>query len=246
MIRVRGLHKSYATGDGRHEVLAGVDLDIARGEFLSIVGRSGSGKTTLLNVIGGLDSDYTGVVEVEGKKLHEMTDREASAYRNGHVGFVFQSFHLFDYMSCLENVMLPALFDPNGPDPSGSRARALDLLDQVGIPEKAKDPPMNLSGGQKQRVAIARALFNRPTMMICDEPTGNLDRQSGDAILELFRALNRDDQITLLIVTHDPLIADAATRRVCIEDGRVLAGADEPGDALSGAAPTDPDAEDVT
>ncbi|MCA9714908.1 MAG: ATP-binding cassette domain-containing protein, partial [Myxococcales bacterium] len=178
-------------------------------------------RPTLLNIIGGLDSDYEGAVEVEGKRLHEMTDLEASAYRNNHVGFVFQSFHLFDYMSCLENVMLPSLFDRKGGAAADARARALDLLDQVGIAEKASQPPMNLSGGQKQRVAIARALFNRPSMMICDEPTGNLDRRSGDAILELFRALNQDDRITLLIVTHDPLIADAATRCVRIEDGQV-------------------------
>ncbi len=222
MIRVRGLHKSYRSGDGSsQEVLRGVDLDIGRGEFVSVVGRSGSGKTTLLNIIGGLDSDYSGTVEVEGKRLHEMTDLEASAYRNNHVGFVFQSFHLFEYMSCLENVLLPSLFDRKGVAQKDARARALDLLDQVGIAEKAEQPPMNLSGGQKQRVAIARALFNRPSMMICDEPTGNLDRRSGDAILELFRKLNVEDQITLLIVTHDPLIAEAAGRCVRIEDGVV-------------------------
>ncbi len=222
MIRVRGLHKSYRSGDGSsQEVLRGVDLDIGRGEFVSVVGRSGSGKTTLLNIIGGLDSDYRGDVEVEGKRLHEMSDLEASAYRNNHVGFVFQSFHLFEYMSCLENVLLPSLFDRKGVAPQEARARALDLLDQVGIAEKAEQPPMNLSGGQKQRVAIARALFNRPSMMICDEPTGNLDRRSGDAILELFRKLNVEDEITLLIVTHDPLIADAASRCVRIEDGVV-------------------------
>ncbi|MCA9691467.1 MAG: ABC transporter ATP-binding protein [Myxococcales bacterium] len=222
MIRVRGLRKTYRAGGDQHEVLAGVDLEIARGEYVSVVGRSGAGKTTLLNIIGGLDSDYTGEVEVEGRRLDKMRDYEASGYRNRHVGFIFQSFHLLDHMTCLENVLLPALFEQSGASTvSEHRARAHALLEQVGIPEKAGALPMNLSGGQKQRVAIARALFNKPTIMICDEPTGNLDRASGDAVIELFRGLNRDDGITLLIVTHDPEIARSATRCLRIEDGQV-------------------------
>lgn len=222
MIRVRNLHKAYRVGEQSHEVLKGIDLDIQRGEFVSLVGRSGSGKTTLLNIIGGLDSDYRGSVEVDGKQLDRMRDREISAYRNLHVGFVFQFFHLLEHMSCLENVLLPALFSSSQKlGNEAARRRGLDLLEKVGIGEKAHIPPTKLSGGQKQRVALARALFNKPTLLICDEPTGNLDQASGEAILELFRTLHRDENITLLIVTHDIYIAQAATRRLQIVAGSI-------------------------
>ena len=226
MIKVRELHKSYRMGDQTQEVLRGIDLDIQRGEFVSLMGRSGSGKTTLLNIIGGLDLDYRGQVEVDGKKLDTMKDREVSAYRNRHIGFVFQFFHLLEHMSCLENVLLPALFgSASGLRGEVAKRRALELLELVGVSEKAHIPPVKLSGGQKQRVALARALFNKPTLLICDEPTGNLDQVSGEAILDLFRTLHRDEKLTLLIVTHDVYIAQAATRHLQMADGKIISPA---------------------
>jgi len=223
MIRLRGVHKTYHTGQTTLEVLKGVDLEIGEGEFVSIVGRSGSGKTTLLNIIGGLDSDYTGTVEVEGKQLGKMSDRDLSRYRNRHIGFVFQSFHLLGHMTCLENVILPSLFDggEGGLDESAAHKRGLELLEQMELGDKAHARPIHLSGGQKQRVAIARALLHQPAMLICDEPTGNLDRASGDAILNLFYELNRTAGLTLIIVTHDDQIAEAAERMVRIVEGNV-------------------------
>ncbi len=224
MIRLSGVHKTYRTGQTNLDVLKGVDLEIAAGEFVSIIGRSGSGKTTLLNIIGGLDSDYRGTVEVEGTQLGQMSDRDLSRYRNRHIGFVFQSFHLLGHMTCLENVILPALFDGGQGSLStrDAQARGLELLAQMDLADKAKSRPIHLSGGQKQRIAIARALLHKPSLLICDEPTGNLDRESGDAILNLFSELNRRDGITLIIVTHDDLIAEAAARVVRIVEGNVV------------------------
>ncbi len=224
MIRLSGVHKTYRTGQTSLEVLKGVDLEIGDGEFVSIIGRSGSGKTTLLNIIGGLDSDYTGKVEVEGRKLSEMSDRDLSRYRNRHIGFVFQSFHLLGHMTCLENVILPSLFNggDGGLSEKQAQDRGLELLAQMDLADKAHARPIHLSGGQKQRIAIARALLHKPELLICDEPTGNLDRDSGDAILKLFSQLNERDGITLIIVTHDDIIAEAAARVVRIVEGNVV------------------------
>ena len=223
MIRVRGLKKAYRTRHHVNEVLRGVDLDVEEGEFVAIVGRSGSGKTTLINVIGGLDSDYTGEVEVQGRTLSRLDDVALSSYRNEHVGFVFQSFHLLEHLSCLENAAMPANFTRGKKARSLEEAhkRAREVLTQVGLEDKCEDLPRNLSGGQKQRVAIARALFNRPTLIVCDEPTGNLDSETAESVLELFRTLNRDGGVTLLIVTHDDFVAEAADRCVRVHDGVV-------------------------
>jgi ABC-type lipoprotein export system ATPase subunit len=222
MIRLRGMHKTYRTGKVETEVLNGVDLDIDEGEFVAIVGPSGSGKTTLLHAVGGLDSDYSGTVEVDGKDLQKLSDAELSSYRNQTVGFVFQHFYLLPHLTCLENVMLPAVFSRGEPQPDDKlRERALKVLEQVDLPEKANDPPTTLSGGQRQRIAIARALFNRPKLMLCDEPTGNLDSKLGASILKLFTALNEDEGITVLIVTHDPAIAASTRRQILVEDGKL-------------------------
>jgi len=227
MIRVRDMHKSYRTGKLVNEVLRGIDLDVADGEFLSIVGPSGSGKTTLLHAIGGLDSDYTGKVEVDGKDLHDLPDTGLSNYRNRFVGFVFQSFYLLPHLTCMENVVLPALFARGdgvlADDAAHTRAR--EVLAHVGLEDRARDRPTTLSGGQRQRIAIARALFNRPRLMLCDEPTGNLDTKTGAQIVELFRRLNKDAGITVLIVTHDPRISQATDRTIRVEDGQLF---DEP------------------
>jgi ABC-type lipoprotein export system ATPase subunit len=221
MIRVRGMRKSYRTGKLVNEVLRGVDLDVAQGEFVAIVGPSGSGKTTLLHTVGGLDSEYEGTLEVDGKDLHSMRDSELSDYRNRKVGFVFQSFYLLSHLTCCENVALPALFARAAThlDHRAAQARARDVLGQVDLADKIDSLPTTLSGGQRQRVAIARALFHQPKLMLADEPTGNLDSKTGSAIVELFRGLSRDQGLTVLIVTHDPKIAAACDRRILVEDG---------------------------
>jgi ABC-type lipoprotein export system ATPase subunit len=228
MIRLRGVRKSYTTNKVVNEVLKGIDLDIDAGEFVAIVGRSGSGKTTLLNIVGALDSQYDGSVQVEGKELRELDDVAISSYRNQNIGFIFQSFYLLEHMTCLENVALPSVFSRNN-DRSGqvltrqaALARARDVLDEVELSEKCDALPNTLSGGQKQRVAIARALFCRPTLMICDEPTGNLDVATAQSILALFRRLNEEQGITLVIVTHDHMISQACKRIIHIREGRIV------------------------
>ena len=251
MIRVRGMQKSYRTGKLVTPVLHGVDLEIAEGEMVSIIGPSGSGKSTLLHAIGGLDRDYEGTIEVEGRDLRKMSDVELSDYRNRHVGFVFQTFNLLPHRSCLENVALPALFARGDGvlTPEKAEERAREVLRRVDLDDKIDALPTTLSGGQRQRVAIARALFSQPRLMLCDEPTGNLDSQMGAIIMELFGRLNREDGITVVIVTHDPRIATATDRTVRVEDGKVLEGGmegDDPMDDLGhDDADADADAEDA-
>jgi putative ABC transport system ATP-binding protein len=224
MIRVKGLRKSYRSGKVVNEVLRDVDLDVATGELASIVGPSGSGKTTLLHAIGGLDTDYEGDVVVDGKKLRQLADAELSAYRNRDVGFVFQSFYLLPHLTCRENVALPALFARGVEVPSHRKtlARAAEVLEQVDLAEKVDARPTTLSGGQRQRVAIARALFNRPKLMLCDEPTGNLDSAMGKNIIELFRRLNEQEKITIIIVTHDPTVSSLTPRTIVCRDGKLF------------------------
>lgn len=223
MIRVRGMRKSYRTGKVVNEVLRGVDLDVEEGEFVAIIGPSGSGKTTLLHTIGGLDTHYEGRVEVDGRDLRDMNDLSLSAYRNEKVGFVFQQFYLLPHLTCLENVALPSIFARgNGTlDHRAATKRAREVLEQVDLADKLHAPPTTLSGGQRQRVAIARALFNRPRLMLCDEPTGNLDSKMGAAIMDLFRRLNAEESITVLVVTHDPKIASSTARRIQVADGLI-------------------------
>src|SRR5258706_9284206 len=186
--RVSQIEKRY----GAQVVLSDVSLTVEDGELLALVGRSGSGKSTLLHILGGLDRRYAGTAEVLGQNLARLDDAALALFRNREVGFVFQSFNLLEHLSVLENVMLPAYFgDAGGPSPeAGARARA--ALERVGIAEKAERRPTELSGGQKQRVAIARALYGGPRLLLADEPTGNLDSETGRQIIELFGALNRD------------------------------------------------------
>jgi putative ABC transport system ATP-binding protein len=224
MIRLKGLRKSYRSAKVTNEVLRDVDLEIAHGELVSIVGPSGSGKTTLLHAIGGLDTDYEGDVVVDGKNLRHLDDAELSTYRNRDVGFVFQSFYLLPHLTCQENVALPALF-ARGDDALSHKkalARASEVLEQVDLAEKIDARPTTLSGGQRQRVAIARALFNRPKLMLCDEPTGNLDSVMGKTIIELFRALNVAEKITMIIVTHDPSVSALTPRTIVCRDGKLV------------------------
>jgi putative ABC transport system ATP-binding protein len=219
IVKLTAVSKRYRSGKTMHEVLHDVNLVVERGELLAIVGTSGSGKSTLLNVVGGLDRDFSGEVQVEGHDLSRLNDTQLSHLRNDKVGFVFQQFNLLEHLSCAENVAMPSIFSPTLiPD---AHERACRALTRVGIGERAADLPANLSGGQKQRVAIARALFNQPPLLLCDEPTGNLDTKTGQQIIELFTALNREDGITLIIVTHESRVSSAAHRVVRLEDGRI-------------------------
>ena len=217
VIHLERIEKSY----GAEPVLREVSLTVAAGALCALVGRSGSGKSTLLQIAGGLDRGYRGRARVLGVDLHTLDDAALSRFRNGRVGFVFQAFHLLDHLTCLENVFLPFYFEARTSSPSTSPGRrAFEALDRVGIAEHADKRPGALSGGQKQRVAIARALYHRPSLLLADEPTGNLDSDTGERIIELFRDLNRDG-LTLLVVTHEERVSRAATRIIRLTDGQV-------------------------
>lgn len=218
MISVEGVSRGYDDGArGVVRVLDGVSLQIAAGDFVAIVGRSGSGKSTLLHVLGGLDTGFTGEVTVAGTKLAALSDVARSRFRNESVGFVFQSFHLVQGLSALENVLLPAAFAATE---GGGEAQAHEALRRVGLGEKAARLPGQLSGGERQRVAIARALFNRPKVLLCDEPTGNLDAQTADEVIALFQTLNAEG-LTIVAVTHEDRLRQAARRVLTLSDGRV-------------------------
>jgi putative ABC transport system ATP-binding protein len=215
VIRLDGVVKQYAN----QAVLRGISLSVAAGELLSLVGRSGSGKSTLLHIMGGLDRRYTGRAEVLGHDLGGLDERRLAQFRNREVGFIFQSFNLLDHLTATENVKLPSYF-ADGPAPDDHK-QALAALERVGMADKADARPSQLSGGQKQRVAIARALFHQPKLLLCDEPTGNLDSDTGRQIIELFRALNRDG-LTLVIVTHEERVSSVASRVLRLEDGSLV------------------------
>ncbi len=216
LARVDSLKKRY----GGQDVLRGVSLRVEEGEILALVGRSGSGKSTLLHILGGLDRRFDGEVEVLGRKLKTLDDRALSHFRNREVGFIFQSFNLLDHLSVEQNVVLPAFFGERVDH--NLRDEAAAALDRVGIRETIDARPGELSGGQRQRVAIARALFSQPKLLLADEPTGNLDSESGDRIIDLFRKLNGEG-LTLVIVTHEDRVSRAATRVERIEDGQIVA-----------------------
>jgi len=224
MLKAEGLYKSYRMGEAEVNVLKGVDLGVRRGEFLAIVGASGSGKSTLLHILGALDRPDKGVVRFEGKDLNRMTSRELNRFRNKRVGFVFQFYHLLDELSVLENVFLPAMAGKSIVGWLGCRrwakSRASELLSQLGLSERAEHKPYQLSGGERQRVAIGRALMNEPRLLLADEPTGNLDSATGNAILNVFDELNRAGQ-TIVMVSHDERIAQNAGRIITLADGKV-------------------------
>lgn len=208
---------------GRDAVLRGASLQVKQGELVALVGRSGSGKSTLLSILGGLDREYQGRVTLFGRDLATLSDGALSLLRNEHIGFVFQSFHLLDHLSALENVLLPNAFSAVPLPHDTAQKRALEALARVDLADRATARPPELSGGQKQRVALARALFFRPQLLLCDEPTGNLDVATGQRIIEMFAALNREG-LTLLLVTHEPRVAAVARRVLRIEAGQVLPG----------------------
>ncbi len=223
MISLRHIHKRFRDAEREVEVLRDLDLEVARGGFTAVVGPSGSGKSTLLYIAGGLDADFEGDAVVAGSDLKSLSARERAAFRNGSVGFVFQSFNLLPALPAVENTMLPGLFVPRGsPAPSLGqlRGRALEALDRVGLADKAERLPGRLSGGERQRVAIARALLSRPAVLLADEPTGNLDAVSGEAVIQLFSGMVRDG-VTVLVVTHEERVSEAATQVLHLEGGRL-------------------------
>ena len=203
--------------NGRVKALRGVDLRIEAGDFVAITGSSGSGKTTLLQMLGGLDTPDSGEIRFRGQSLSEMGD--LSSFRAQRVGFVFQSFHLLSTLSACENVQVPMVGNPL-PE-KGREQRAIQLLKQVGLAERIRHRPSELSGGERQRVAIARSLANEPDLLLADEPTGNLDRESTTMVMELLSRIHRDNGTTLVVVTHDPSTAAYARRRITMSDGVV-------------------------
>jgi putative ABC transport system ATP-binding protein len=230
VIRARDIVKQYRDGDGTEvRVLDGLSLDVADGDFVAVVGPSGSGKSTLLHLLGGLDVHYQGDVEVAGVKLSGLKDKALARFRNQHVGFVFQSFHLIPNLSAVENVLMPSHF---GAANLEARKRAEALLDRVGLLAKKDRSPVRLSGGERQRVAIARALFTGPRLLLCDEPTGNLDAATGAGVISLFEELHREG-LTLLAVTHEERMSSAARRVLRLKEGRLV---EEPRPALAGGA----------
>jgi len=223
VISLRHIRKCFRDGEREVEVLRDLDLEVARGGFTAVVGPSGSGKSTLLYIAGALDADFEGDAVVAGRDLRSLSVRERAAFRNGSVGFVFQSFNLLPALPAVENTLLPGLFVPAGSPalPLGQlRARALEALDRVGLADKAERLPGRLSGGERQRVAIARALLSRPAVLLADEPTGNLDAVSGEAVIQLFSGMVRDG-VTVLVVTHEERVSAAAGQVLHLENGRL-------------------------
>ena len=220
LVEIRGLTKTYVRGAERIEVLHGVDLDIPEGDFVALMGPSGSGKTTLLNLIGGLDSPTSGVLTVDGQRIDRLDGDTLADWRAATVGFIFQSYNLMPVLSAQKNVELPLLLVEMGA--AERRRRAAIALELVGLGDRAGHKPSELSGGQQQRVAIARALVSDPRMLICDEPTGDLDRHTADEVLTLLQRLNRDFGKTVIMVTHDPKAAEYASRTIHLDKGTLV------------------------
>ncbi len=221
IIRVEAVGKAYRNNAIPLEVLRGINLEIHRGEFLAISGPSGAGKSTLLHILGALDEPTQGRVLFEEKDIYALGEVERANFRNRKAGFVFQFYHLLPEFSALENIMLPALIK-SWWERKKTAHRALALLEKVGLSARATHRPKELSGGEQQRVAIARALVNKPQVLFCDEPTGNLDSESGKNILGLLKELNKEEKTTIVLVTHDKEIAGAADRIIHLKDGVVL------------------------
>jgi putative ABC transport system ATP-binding protein len=220
-IEVHALTKTYGAGATKVDALRGVDLTIARGEFVAIMGPSGSGKSTLLHILGALESSTSGTVAVRGERYDGLDDKRLTSFRRDHIGFVFQFFNLLGSLTALENVLLPALIARDRPAAHMERAQA--LLATVGLADRADHLPSELSGGEQQRVSIARALLLEPEIVLADEPTGNLDSRAGQGVLRLLREVNESEGHTVVMVTHDPAAAAAADRVVFLRDGQ-LAG----------------------
>lgn len=218
LVRVRGLAKTYGEGHAAVRVLDGADLDVARGEFVAVVGRSGSGKSTLLHLLGGLDRPDAGEIELDGARLDRLDERGLTDVRRRGVGFVFQAFHLLPELSGTENVLLPARLARDGVE---AAPRAAELIERLGLRDVARRLPSELSGGEQQRLAVARALVNDPSLLLADEPTGNLDEESGAAVLELLRSA-ADSGRAVVLVTHDRAATALADRVLRLDAGRLV------------------------
>ncbi|MEO1495636.1 MAG: ABC transporter ATP-binding protein [Planctomycetota bacterium] len=225
LLTARGVTKTYRKGAIELPVLRGVDLEVQRGELLSIVGQSGSGKSTLLHLLATLDAADAGEITYDGQRIDNATRRQRDRLRNGDLGMIFQAYHLLPELTALENVLAPAMVRYGVLSYWRKRAelrrQATELLDRVGLGERLRHKPRELSGGEMQRTAIARALMNEPRLLLADEPTGNLDRATGEGVLELLRELNLETGLTVVMVTHDAAIARAADRTVTLVEGRV-------------------------
>ena len=220
LVSIRNLHKTYQRGPETVDVLRGIDLDIAQGDFVALMGPSGSGKTTLLNLIGGLDSPTEGTLSVAGRRIDNLSEGALARWRAANVGFVFQFYNLLPMLTARKNVELPLLLTRLG---AAQRKRNAGIaLELVGLADRASHKPGELSGGQQQRVAIARAIVSDPTLLVCDEPTGDLDRQSAEEILTLLRQLNRDHGKTIIMVTHDPKAAEYANHLLHLDKGTLV------------------------
>ena len=219
LLSARGLKKTYVMGKRLLEVLRGVDVEIARGDFVTLRGASGTGKSTLLHLIGGLDTPNAGEIIFAGKNISQFSDGELTRFRNRRVGFVFQAYHLLPELTALENVCLPARIARISTGTAAKRAG--ELLARVGLRDRLDHKPSELSGGEQQRVAIARALINEPELLLADEPTGNLDSHTGGEIMELLQSLRTEKQMTLVIATHDAKVAAAAPRVIQLVDGTI-------------------------
>ena len=223
LVSIRTLHKTYQRGPEKVDVLHGIDLDIDQGDFAALMGPSGSGKTTLLNLIGGLDSPSSGSIEVDGGRIDNLGSGQLAQWRSNHVGFVFQFYNLMPTLNAQKNVELPLLLTRlSAADRKRNAAIALEL---VGLKDRGGHRPNELSGGQQQRVAIARAIVSDPTLLICDEPTGDLDRASAEEILGLLQTLNREHGKTIVMVTHDPKAAEYATHTLHLDKGNLVESA---------------------
>ena len=235
LVELRNVSKIYHLGGEEIRALDDVSCDIEEGEFISIIGPSGSGKSTLMHILGCLDSPTKGTIKLDGTMIHDATARELAAIRNRKIGFVFQFFNLLPKLNVLQNVELPMIY--SGISGRERRDRGMDALKLVGLENRSKHRPSQLSGGQQQRVAIARALVNHPKIIFADEPTGNLDSNTGEAILNLFRSLSSQGR-TIMLVTHDPEIAAVTPRRIEIRDGKIALKIDPKLAGLDRTAPS--------
>ncbi|HVC20637.1 MAG TPA: ABC transporter ATP-binding protein [Vicinamibacterales bacterium] len=221
VISVRDLVKTYVVGEVQVKALQGVSLDIERGQFVAVTGPSGSGKSTFMHILGCLDRPSSGQYFLDGKDVSQLSKDDLAGIRNHKIGFVFQGFNLLSRTSALDNVELPLLYSDNGLKTPERRARALEALAAVGLQNRADHHPNQLSGGQQQRVAIARSLINSPSILLADEPTGNLDTRTSIEVMEIFQRLNRERGITVLLITHEHDIAEYGERIIAFRDGRV-------------------------